>query len=281
MCHNKGSGGSMKYKIVFVDIDDTLVLLDQAVGKKTKEVMTKLKDKGIMVVVDTGRHLSYAIEKSKEANLSNYVISSNGSEIYDYNKKEIIRTCNLPKKIVKEIYLYAKEHEMEIYLNTIEKRFATLPGENITSIENIDTILEKEQINQIVITSTNYERMITIPNLFKEKFPSIHIVHSSSELVERKRGKNIEYYHDIVFNHITKATGIVELLDYLKIKKEEAIAIGNGYDDIPMIDVVEKSFAVSNACDTLKRSVERIIPSAREEGVAKLLEELLLKEEKE
>jgi HAD superfamily hydrolase (TIGR01484 family) len=77
-----------KYDIVFVDIDDTLNPSNEPVSEYTKQVMTKLKENGIKVVVNTGRSATYAINKSKEANLSEYVISSNGSEVYNYEKKE-------------------------------------------------------------------------------------------------------------------------------------------------------------------------------------------------
>ena len=72
-----------KYDIVFVDIDDTLNPSNDPVSEYTKQVMTKLKENGIKVVVNTGRSATYAINKSKEANLSEYVISSNGSEVYN------------------------------------------------------------------------------------------------------------------------------------------------------------------------------------------------------
>ena len=55
------------YDIVFVDIDDTLNPSNGHVTEYTKEVMKKLKEKGIKVVVNTGRSAKYAIEKSIEA----------------------------------------------------------------------------------------------------------------------------------------------------------------------------------------------------------------------
>ena len=51
-----------KYDIVFVDIDDTLTPSNGTTSEYTKEVMKKLKDKGIKVVVNTGRSANYAIE---------------------------------------------------------------------------------------------------------------------------------------------------------------------------------------------------------------------------
>ena len=79
-----------KFDIVFVDIDDTLNPSNQATSEYTKEVMKKLKEQGIKVVVNTGRSTTYAINKSIEANLSEYVISSNGAEVYNYETKEDI-----------------------------------------------------------------------------------------------------------------------------------------------------------------------------------------------
>ena len=111
---------------------------------------------------------------------------------------------------------------------------------------------------------------------FKEKFPELKVVHSSIGLIEEHRTPGKEYYHDLVLENTAKSTGIVELLDYLKIDSEEAIAIGNGYDDICMCDVVGTSVAVENANSILKETATYITKSASEDGAAQILEKLIL-----
>ena len=91
--------------------------------------------------------------------------------------------------------------------------------------------------------------------------------------------KKADYYHDLVLENTAKSTGIVELLDYLGIDNERAIAIGNGYDDICMCDVVGTSVAVENANQILKQSATYITDTAANDGVAKILEKLCLKED--
>ena len=66
------------------------------------------------------------------------------------------------------------------------------------------------------------------------------------------------------------------MLDYLDIDSEEAIAIGNGYDDICMCDVVGTSVAVENANTILKETATYITDSASNDGAAKILEKLCL-----
>lgn len=270
-------------KIVFVDIDDTLNPSNGKVSDYTKEVMAKLKDKGIKVVINTGRSVSYAISKSIEAGLSDYVIGSNGAEVYNYKTKESLFSKSIPVKEVKDIYNYAEEHDLTVIFNCLEERYINNKNYNyndeaVTYFDDIDKLLSKTSVNQIILLSANYDRMLAIPNLFKEKFPDLRIVHSSVNLVEQRREKGKEYYHDIVLEHTTKSSGIVEILDYLDIDSEDAVAIGNGYDDVCMFDVVGLGVAVGNAVDTLKENAQLVADSSENDGVAKALLELCLKD---
>ena len=268
-----------KFDIVFVDIDDTLNPSNQATSEYTKEVMKKLKEQGIKVVVNTGRSTTYAINKSIEAYLSDYVISSNGAEVYNYETKEVVFKRPIPAEQIKKIYEYVVSTKMTIILNSIENRYIntqeyTYNTEPATYFDDIDSLLEEVEINQIIILSSNFDRMLVLPHMFKEKYPNLKVVHSSVSLVEEKRIPGKEYYHDIVVENTAKSTGIVELLDYLDIDSERAIAIGNGYDDICMADVVGTSVAVENANPILKEVATYITDTAENDGPAKILEKL-------
>lgn len=272
------------YDIVFVDIDDTLNPANGQVSEYTKNVMKRLKDKGIKVVVNTGRSATYAILKSIEAGLSEYIVSSNGSEVYNYYERKAIFTKSIEKEDIKEIYDYCVTHNMTIILNSLEKRYINIKdykynNEPAIYFENIDEVLESNAINQLVVLSSNYDRMLVLPNLFKEKFPKLKVIHSSIGLIEERRVKDKEYYHDLVLENTAKSTGIVELLDYLGVDSERAIAIGNGYDDICMTDVVGTSVAMGNANQTLKEAATYITDTSENDGVAKILEKLVLSEE--
>ena len=241
-----------KYKIVFVDIDDTLNPSNGKISEYTKEVIKKVKEKGIKVVVNSGRSAKYSIEKSIEGNLSEYVISSNGAEVYNYHNREAIFTKPINKEDVISVFDYCNTHNMTLILNSLEKRFINIKdykynNEPAIYFEDINEILKENPINQLVILSSNFDRMLVLPSLFKEKFPALKVIHSSIGLIEEKREKNKEYYHDLVLENTAKSTGIVELLEYLNIDSEEAIAIGNGYDDVCICDVVGTSVAVGNA----------------------------------
>ena len=268
-----------KFDIVFVDIDDTLNPSGEKTSEYTKEVMKKLKEQGIKVVVNTGRSAKYAINKSIESNLSEFIISSNGAEVYNYDTKEKIFSRPIPKEQIKQIYEYANQTNMTIILNSIENRYINNKNYNYNNepaiyFEDIDKLLDEQEINQLVMLSSNFDRMLVLPHMFKEKYPNLKVVHSSVALIEERRIPNKEYYHDIVLENTAKSTGIVELLDYLNIDSERAIAIGNGYDDICMADVVGTSVAMENANPILKEVATYITDTSANDGVAKILEKL-------
>lgn len=272
-----------KYKIVFTDIDDTLNPVNQASSDYTKEIVKKVRDLGIKIIANTGRGTEYACRKSREAGLSEYVISSNGSEIYNYETKEKIFSRSIPKETVKEVYDYCNSHNMTVIFNSFTERFMNVKKYDYNDdpavyFDDIDKLLNEHEVNQIIILSKNYERMSVLPNVFQDKFPNLKTVHSSIALTEKTPVPNKEYYHDLVLEHTSKGTGIAEMLDYFNIKPEEAIAIGNGYDDLTMFDVVGKSIAVANANNLLKENASYITDSADNDGMAKALKKYILEE---
>lgn len=236
-----------KYQIVFIDIDDNL----KEVTEYTKKIMKQLKNKGIKVVVSTSRSANYAINKSIEANLSDYIISSNGAEVYNFQTNEKIYSKSLNEQDIKYIYNYCNSHDMIMILNTYEKRYTNSPdylndNEPAVYFSNLEELLQNNQVNQIVILSNNYERMLVLPNLFKEKCPSLKIVHSSKAITNGKREKNKQYYHNLVLEQTSKETGIAELLEYLKLDSKNALIISNDKSLSDLIPTTMHNYAILN-----------------------------------
>ena len=110
-------------KIAFIDIDGTLTNSKKEITNSTVEAVKKLTSKGIYVVLCSGRTNGYVCEFSKTANASNYVITCNGAEIYDYKKKKNIYSNKLSLKDVTTLWNYCKERNIECNINTEYKRY--------------------------------------------------------------------------------------------------------------------------------------------------------------
>ena len=68
----------------------------------------------------------------------------------------------------------------------------------------------------------------------------------------------------------TKDVGLSKLLEYLGVSRDEAVGIGDGDNDIEISNCVKLMFAVSNASDKLKRSVDYVLSRPSGEGFIEL-----------
>ena len=243
-----------KYKIVFIDIDGTL---RNSFGKVTKEVKKKIHDlieKNVKVVLCTGRSRKYATRVAKEVGTSDYVISSNGAEATNLKTGEIIYNYPINRHVVED-YQTIKESDNREY------------------IENIDEV--GEDVNQIVLTSMSYNKMLVIPHLFKDKYPNLKLNNSSADLNDKNKKPAKDYYFDYNYDDVSKAKGINELLEYLNISSENSISIGDSYNDIAMCELTGYCVAMGNAIDALKVVANEVTGTNDEDGVATFIDSLL------
>ena len=85
----------MKYKLIVMDVDNTLLCTDKSVSKKNLEAIKKCKDKGIMVSLASGRPALDVLHYAKMIGIEdNYHISDNGAGIFKGNDRKIIKTFN-------------------------------------------------------------------------------------------------------------------------------------------------------------------------------------------
>ena len=78
------------YKLITVDLDGTLLNKYGEVSEYTKNIIKKVTDQGILVVLASGRISESVLTIAKEIGANKYYISGNGSVLYDMQKKEII-----------------------------------------------------------------------------------------------------------------------------------------------------------------------------------------------
>ena len=78
------------YKLVTVDLDGTLLNSYGEVTENTKEKIKKTQEKGVEIMIASGRPIDSIKEIAKEIESNNYFIAGNGALIYDIKKDEII-----------------------------------------------------------------------------------------------------------------------------------------------------------------------------------------------
>lgn len=256
----------MKY-LIAVDSDGTLRHSDGTISEKTKEIVKQVINKGNVVVVCTARPRYHTLKISNELGANDYLISSNGTEIYDNINNKIIWASYIETSDCEKIYKYATNNKIRIMFVLENTEYVTefTRNENqiLLSDNNINDVLNGK-VKQIMVIGKEKENI----RKFQDKVENeahMNVIDSSNDL------KN-EIWFSIVSNESSKGIALIKLCEHLQIPIENTIVFGNDKNDISMFKEADKSVAVSNASKIALNNAKEITESNDNDGVAIYLE---------
>ena len=99
------------YKLIALDLDGTLTDKNKNILEETKQELIKLAQKGIIIVLASGRPTAGIFKEAKELTLDKvggYLLSFNGARVLDYKTNEVVYEQTLSSEVAHEMYDRAK-----------------------------------------------------------------------------------------------------------------------------------------------------------------------------
>ncbi len=248
------------YKLIAVDLDGTMLNPYGEVTQNTKNQIKKTIEKGVEVVIASGRPIDSIKTIAKEIGSENYFIAGNGALIYDIQKEEIIYNKFLPKEKVLEIIKICEENSISYNVYTDKNILATSLKHNVlyyqkenlkkeeskqTKISIVDNLYEyvkeKKEENYLKMTICDDNKTVFQSIIRKlrqiEKIEVLDVSHMARKTIKQGT-EEIEiayYYTEISLENVDKWDAIEYLIQKMNIRKEEVIAIGDNINDKKMI----------------------------------------------
>ena len=287
------------YKLVAIDLDGTMLNSYGIVTQNTKEVIKKVQEKGIEVIIASGRPIDSIKTIAKEIESENYFISGNGAILYDIKKDEIIYENILKKaktldiiKICEENSIYYSVYtEKEILAKSLNYNVLYYYKENLDKEEKNKThikIVEDlykylEERNEKIIKITICDNNKSIFNSILKKLKTIddievlEVSHMSRKIIRQGTEEvPIEYFYtEISAKNVDKWYAIQMLAEKLNIKKEEIVAIGDNVNDEKMIKEAGLGIAMGQSSPKITKISNYITNNNNEEGVANALKHII------
>ncbi|PKJ55004.1 Cof-type HAD-IIB family hydrolase [Bacillus sp. SN10] len=252
------------YKVVFFDVDGTLLSeIDRSMHESTKEAIQRLIDKGIHVVVTTGRPYSLCLQ-FKELGIHT-IISANGAHIKC--GETILHKSVLSSEIVHDISEFGALHGHGISYFTEDFVMNGIASDNERVMQALSETLNLEKYPE---KSRDLSEEIYCLCLYADEI-------EAQKFLERYPMLTFERFHNYVINvledsKVSKLTAIQKVLDHLNICKSEAVAFGDGRNDIEMLQYVGLGIAMGNGGEELKTRADFITKKASEGGILFALE---------
>ena len=275
-------------QILFCDVDETLVVNNEVpeINRLAIEKMRKTKD--IKFVIATGRPITLAEKIIKELDLydkeNEYSICGSGSVIYENKDNKILYAKQLKEDLFYKLFELGKKFDIFILFIGLEYFYIYKPTE--TEIEK-----RKFEKCKYKVLDENFD----LSELLKGKDKIMRVCFGKENAfdylsnIQKQIESNDEFkdnldcfissgrYLEINPKGVNKGEAIRWLCDYLKIKKENTMAIGDSFNDIAMIESVGFGCAVAGSTEDLKKISNYVCEKKFTEGAVKeVIEKFLI-----
>ncbi len=265
----------MNYKMIVLDIDDTLLTPDHTISPKTKEALIEVQKKGVQVVLCSGRPTVGMIPIAKELEVDKYggyVISYNGANIVEIETNNIIYENSLSVEQIHRLYDLSKSAGIGIHTYSdvhilAEKEYkqtkfeSDLVGMPIKIIENF-----KEVVNKPVVKAIMVDEPSVLKSIEDKVFP-----HTKDLSVTYSKPFFLEFMN----NAVNKGLSLKYLCEKLGVKQSEVIAFGDSHNDLAMLEYAGMGVAMGNAVNEVKEMANFVTKTNTEDGIAYTLEKFM------
>lgn len=265
------------YKLLAIDMDGTLLNSNRVISKANKEAIKKAIEKGVNVVITSGRGLKGLSNFLSEVNLrgdNQYIIANNGGTIYKTSNfeciaykglygRDLVKAHNLSKEFGLNMIAYTHEGPIASEENEFTRFERELVGNPVKIINFNSDIKDDDEITKILFSQTEEllaKKMLEMPKEFYNEYNAVKTMPTVLEVMDK---------------NCSKGYGVKVLADKLGIKREEIICIGDQANDIEMITFAGLGIAMGNAIDELKAIAKYITSDNDNDGVAKAIEKFI------
>jgi Cof subfamily protein (haloacid dehalogenase superfamily) len=258
----------MNVRAIFIDMDGTLLKTSNTISHRNMEAIHRLMNQGVKVFLATGRHYEVTAPYHKEIGLRTPMICLNGAAIHGAETGKAIQMKTVHLNEERFHYLTA-EKPYNVIIHTTNGIYCKETNEEIDYWTKVGQIPPR-YIGDL--RQANYQDVLKYSVRTGEPSPEMSALFSKeAEVVNWNDG------FELLAPHVSKWSAIKSLLRAYRISPNEAVAIGDGPNDIEMLRHVGTGVAMRNASDEVKAAADFVTGHHENDGLAEFIERYLLK----
>ena len=272
----------MKYKMLVLDVDGTLLNDEKEISKRTLNTLLKVQQMGVRIMLASGRPTYGLLPLAKKLELgtyNGYILSYNGGQVINASNGEVVfeRRINpehityLEKKAEKNGFSILTYNGDTVVTNNPNdphvQAEAALNGMKVEHQEFFSAAIDYPPCKCMLVSE---EALVGLENHWKRRLNGVLDVFRSEP-----------YFLEVVGSRVDKANTLGVIMEMEGIKTDEIVVFGDGVADVTMLQLADLGIAMGNAPDSVKRCADYVTLSNNEDGVAVAVENYFLAEVRE
>ena len=261
--------------LVAIDLDETLLRPDRTISARAQSVIAQVRQLGCQVVLATGRMFCAAQPYAVELGLPGPLIAYQGGLIKTVAGQEMLRHLTSPREQLLPLLRWLETEPVHINLyvddclyvakmNDIARRYAAYSRIPVQEVGRLSAGSWQSATKVVAVGDPDFLRQKLLGKAVDEFGQYLAV--------------NRSYPHFLEFGHVdaTKAQALAWLGKHLGISPTEMMAIGDGENDIDMLQFAGVGVAMGNAPAEVQMMADYVTGSNMEDGVASVLEKFFL-----
>ena len=251
----------MSKKILFTDMDGTLLNSEKKVSPQMHALITQMINNGARFVLSSGRALSSIVKSAQKNDLlfpNTLIIAANGNLVYDYDAQKSLLEKHVPKDIARQIVQIADD--MGIHIQSYDETYV-LCRRSCPEIDYYSkgTGMTPRFVEDLI--AANYKAPVKL--LAIDLHDKNNLMHLQEEVLARFGDTltsmfSCNEYLEIFDKTAGKGSAVSFVCDHLHIPIQEAVAAGDQENDISMLKAAGAAVAVANAQPSVKSCADFI-----------------------
>lgn len=249
-----GGDSMVPYRLLALDLDGTLLTDDKRISPTDRKWIGRATDAGVMVIIASGRGRQSVRAFRKELGLHTPMVLVNGGEVWG-RSGELLERSIIPRKDIRTLKEIAEHYGADYW------------GCDVNGLVRRHHWTEK-------MGSRNWLKFgirdpyVQVLDRVKKRICSLHGLSMTSSALN---------VIEVGVKGKSKATGVRKVCEHVGIKMEEVMAIGDNWNDFPLIRAAGFGVAMGNAIPQLKDVAKAVTDSNEQSGVGKAIEKYLLR----
>ncbi len=262
-------------RLIVCDIDNTLLPAGGCISEETLKMLREL-DNETGFSIATGRSFHVVRKFVEDLHLSLPIITSNGAQVYDYQKEQSIYECCLDPntvhfiiaRLLRESYDFVAYADAGIYFRPESNHLAFFQNYN-------RSVREAIRAPMLPILKDNYSLLSKRITKILVYEPEDSLTQELRQLPELEITSSMPHVIDIMANGSTKGHAVIALAAHLHVSINQVYCFGDSDNDISMFTCGAVGIAMGNASEEVKSRASLVTRTCKDDGVAWAIRHLI------
>ncbi|XEC93799.1 Cof-type HAD-IIB family hydrolase [Paenibacillus tarimensis] len=267
----------MKYKLIAIDVDDTLLNDDIQVTEGTKAALAEAIAQGVTITLATGRMFPSAKKIATQIELNVPIITYQGALVKTLFDEEVLYERSVPARAARKLLTFCEEHELHLQLYVNDVLYAQEDNRKVkdySKLSNIPYVVDPDY-DRLIEQPLTKMLIIDDPQKLDEMALMLKPLIGDQVHITKSKPHYLEFMH----KEGTKGHAVQFLAAHIGCSMDEVIAIGDSWNDREMLEVAGLGVAMENAVPPLKDIADYVTRSNNDEGVRYVIDKFVLNKE--